>query len=228
MTITRNPVDESLRERSRSYSAPADAAARLTADDPQQSRMMTASRLCGNKVINHQNETLGQIDEIVVDVPRGRIAYAAMASGGFLGLGERLFAVPWTALRYDAGRECFIMDARKETFENAPVDNQCGSCLHVNAYSFLNVVAHDPLGLSAIHTRVEARDIEPYGSRVHFKVWARILPLLIAKQPVSKFPELALFTGTLRRIGCEAGRSMHLSWQARVAETAAAPAPLPV
>jgi sporulation protein YlmC with PRC-barrel domain len=85
-----------------------------------QPRLMTASKMCGNKVINPQNETLGQIDQIVIDVPRGRIAYAAMASGGFLGLGERLFAVPWTTLVYDAGRECFVMDARKEVFENAP------------------------------------------------------------------------------------------------------------
>lgn len=118
MPSTRTPVVEILRDRGPAFSAPADATP-LHNDDQQQSRMMTASRLCGNKVINHQNETLGQIDEVVIDVPRGRIAYAAMASGGFLGLGERLFAVPWTALRYDAGRECFTMDARKETFENA-------------------------------------------------------------------------------------------------------------
>jgi sporulation protein YlmC with PRC-barrel domain len=121
MTTTRHPVagpspgTGTLRERSATTpSAPG------ATDDAQPARMMTASRLCGNKVINHQNETLGQVDEIVIDLPSGRVAYAAMASGGFLGLGERLFAVPWTALRYDAGRECFLMDARKETFENAP------------------------------------------------------------------------------------------------------------
>jgi sporulation protein YlmC with PRC-barrel domain len=120
MTTTHTPVADSLRDRSSSYSAPADDTRLENKDEQQQSRMMTASRLCGNKVINLQNETLGQIDEVVIDVPRGRIAYAAMASGGFLGLGERMFAVPWTALRYDAGRECFTMDARKETFDNAP------------------------------------------------------------------------------------------------------------
>jgi sporulation protein YlmC with PRC-barrel domain len=120
MTTTRTPIAESLRERSPSSYGAVAAGRRVDQDDPQPARMMTASRLCGNKVINHQNETLGQIDEVVIDVPSGRVAYAAMASGGFLGLGERLFAVPWTALRYDAGRECFVMDARKETFENAP------------------------------------------------------------------------------------------------------------
>lgn len=88
------------------------------ADEPP--RMLTASKLLGSKVLNRQDETLGQIDDIVFDVPRGVIAYAAMASGGFLGLGERLFAVPWTALIYDAGRECFVINAQKESFEHAP------------------------------------------------------------------------------------------------------------
>jgi sporulation protein YlmC with PRC-barrel domain len=92
----------------------------LALGDDQQPRLMTASALCGNKVVNLQDETLGQIEEIVIDVPRGRIAYAAMGSGGFLGLGERLFALPWSVLRWDAGRQCFFMDARKALFENAP------------------------------------------------------------------------------------------------------------
>jgi sporulation protein YlmC with PRC-barrel domain len=118
MTNPQTPVTETSPAR-----VPVDGAAdgvRPLSSADQAPRLMTASKMCGNKVINQQNETLGQIDEIVIDVPRGRIAYAAMSSGGFLGLGERLFAVPWTALLYDAGRECFVMDARKDVFENAP------------------------------------------------------------------------------------------------------------
>jgi sporulation protein YlmC with PRC-barrel domain len=88
------------------------------ADEPP--RLMTASKLLGSKVLNRQDETLGQIDDIVFAVPRGSLAYAAMASGGILGLGERLFAVPWSALIYDAGRECFVLNAQKESFEHAP------------------------------------------------------------------------------------------------------------
>jgi sporulation protein YlmC with PRC-barrel domain len=91
-----------------------------TTIDDQAPRLMIAEHLCGNKVINRQDDVLGEIEEIVLDVPRGRVAYAAMASGGWLGLGERLFAVPWAALRYDAGRQCFVMDASKEVFDNAP------------------------------------------------------------------------------------------------------------
>ena len=79
MTITRTPTADALGERIPAYSDSAVAEPPL--GEPQAPRLMTASKMCGNKVLNRQNETLGQIDEIVVDVPRGRIAYAAMASG---------------------------------------------------------------------------------------------------------------------------------------------------
>jgi uncharacterized protein YrrD len=55
-------------------------------------RLMTADTLTGDKVINLQGETLGKIAEIMLDVPRGRVAYAVMSAGGFLGMGEKLFA----------------------------------------------------------------------------------------------------------------------------------------
>ena len=83
-------------------------------------RLMTASTLEGNRVINPQGETLGEIREIMLDVPRGRIAYAVMSSGGFLGLGDKLFALPFSALTLDTDRKCFILDAPKEKIETAP------------------------------------------------------------------------------------------------------------
>jgi hypothetical protein len=83
-------------------------------------RLMTASTLEGNKVINLQGETLGEIAEFMLDVPRGRVAYAVMSSGGFLGVGDKLFALPFSALTLDTDRKCFIIDAPKEKVEKAP------------------------------------------------------------------------------------------------------------
>jgi sporulation protein YlmC with PRC-barrel domain len=111
MTITRVPTAPPGQERETGVAV---------RDDDAAPRLLTTSRVCGSKVINQQDETLGEIGDVVIDMPRGRIAYAAMASGGLLGLGERRFTVPWSALRYDAGRESFVLDARKEIFENAP------------------------------------------------------------------------------------------------------------
>ena len=83
-------------------------------------RLMTAHTLTGDKVVNRAGDTLGSIDDIMLDVSLGRIAYAVMAAGGFMGLGEKLFAVPWSALTLDAERKCFLLDASKDTFRNAP------------------------------------------------------------------------------------------------------------
>jgi len=83
-------------------------------------RLMTASTLEGDPVLNLAGETLGKIDEIMLDVPTGRIAYAVMSSGGFLGMGDKLFAIPWRALTLDPTRKCFVLDADKSRFEEAP------------------------------------------------------------------------------------------------------------
>jgi sporulation protein YlmC with PRC-barrel domain len=83
-------------------------------------RLMTSSTLEGDEVVNTQGEKLGKIDEIMLDVPRGRIAYAVMSSGGFLGMGDKLFALPWSSLTLDTVRKCFVMDADKARFEKAP------------------------------------------------------------------------------------------------------------
>lgn len=82
--------------------------------------LLTASTLKGDPVVNLKDETLGHLEEIMLDVKSGRIAYAVMASGGFLGLGERLFAIPWSAMVADTERQCLVMDASKERFEKAP------------------------------------------------------------------------------------------------------------
>ena len=83
-------------------------------------RVMSASTLEGDTVVNREGEKLGTIDEIMLDVPTGRIAYAVLSSGGFLGVGDRLFAIPWRALTLDPENKCFILDVAKERLQLAP------------------------------------------------------------------------------------------------------------
>ena len=82
--------------------------------------VMAADTLEGDKVVNAKGEDLGTIEDIMIDVQRGRVAYAVMSCGGFAGLGEKLFAIPWSALTLDANRHCFVLDADRERFEKAP------------------------------------------------------------------------------------------------------------
>ena len=83
-------------------------------------RVLSAGALAGDKVRNSANEQLGSIEEIMIDIPSGRIAYAVLSFGGFLGLGNKLFAVPWSALRLDEREHEFVLDVDRKTLENAP------------------------------------------------------------------------------------------------------------
>jgi len=82
--------------------------------------LLTADTLEGNHVHNATGEHLGKIRDVMIDVPTGRIAYAVMASGGVMGIGGKLFALPWSALVLDADHHSFILDIEKERLENAP------------------------------------------------------------------------------------------------------------
>ncbi len=79
-----------------------------------------ASTLIGTTVKNVQNETLGDVDNILLDLASGRIVAVVVSSGGFLGMGDELSAVPPTALRFSADRKTLQLDASKEMLSNAP------------------------------------------------------------------------------------------------------------
>jgi sporulation protein YlmC with PRC-barrel domain len=83
-------------------------------------RVAGASTLMGDNVHNSAGENLGTIEEIMLDVPTGRIAYAVLSFGGFLGLGNKLFAVPWGALTLDEREHEFILNVDKKQLQNAP------------------------------------------------------------------------------------------------------------
>ncbi|HJV83695.1 PRC-barrel domain-containing protein [Noviherbaspirillum sp.] len=82
--------------------------------------VMAADTLQGDKVINSRGENLGEIEDIMLDVPSGRVAYAVLSFGGVMGIGDKLFAVPWSALTLDADQKCFVLDIDKDRLKNAP------------------------------------------------------------------------------------------------------------
>jgi sporulation protein YlmC with PRC-barrel domain len=82
--------------------------------------LMGADTLNGNEVYNHKDEDLGDIKEIMLNMRTGRVSYAVLSFGGFLGLGEKLFAVPWDALKLDTENKRFVLNVDKERLENAP------------------------------------------------------------------------------------------------------------
>lgn len=83
-------------------------------------RLMGADTLIGNSVYNHQDESLGDIKEIMLDMRSGQISYAVLEFGGFLGMGTKLFAVPWQALTLDTIEKRFVLKINKERLDDAP------------------------------------------------------------------------------------------------------------
>ncbi|MGF6408928.1 sporulation protein YlmC with PRC-barrel domain [Paraburkholderia sp. MM5482-R2] len=82
--------------------------------------VMAAATLKGNTVLSADGDDVGKIKEIMLDVRTGRVAYAVLASGGFLGIGSKLLAIPWCMLTLDTSRECFVLSASSEQIRNAP------------------------------------------------------------------------------------------------------------
>lgn len=83
-------------------------------------RVLSATTIIGEKVVNTAGEHLGNIKELMIDLDGGLIAYAVLSFGGFLGLGDKLFAIPWEALTVDTENHSLILDVDKEVLKDAP------------------------------------------------------------------------------------------------------------
>lgn len=82
--------------------------------------VLSAGSLTGDKVKNDLGEDLGKIEEIMIDLQRGVVAYAVVSFGGFLGMGDKLFAVPWGAMKLDLEDKAFILNVEKDVLKEAP------------------------------------------------------------------------------------------------------------
>jgi sporulation protein YlmC with PRC-barrel domain len=83
-------------------------------------RSLSASTLEGDRVRNMQGEDLGKVSEIMLDVQSGCVSYVVLSHGGLLGMGDKLFAIPWNAMTLDMDNHEFVLDISRERLENAP------------------------------------------------------------------------------------------------------------
>lgn len=125
--------------------------------------VMAAATLDGNKVVSSDGEHVGKISDIMIDVRSGRVAYAVLSEGGFLGMGNTLHAIPWNALTLDTAEKCFRVDLPAQRIKDDPgfdkdhwpsmADATWGTELHGyynrRPYWAGTGAASDPLGRSA-------------------------------------------------------------------------------
>ena len=95
-----------------------------TGDDTQQNvstpegRNLTAKTLIGNRVKNVQGEALGKVEDLMLDLEAGRIAYAVVNYGGVMGVGNKLFAVPWSAFTLDTDDHTFVLEVERDVLDS--------------------------------------------------------------------------------------------------------------
>ncbi len=83
-------------------------------------KFLTATSIIGDKVLNPKGEHLGTINNIMIELGTGKIEYVVVEFGGFLGVGEKYFALPYSLLKLDAKNEVFIFDQSADILKNAP------------------------------------------------------------------------------------------------------------
>jgi len=82
--------------------------------------LIAAEKINGTNVYNLKGEKLGTVVDIMIDRVRGRAIYAVMSFGGFLGMGEKYFPLPWANLKYDARQNGYVVNLDKKLLEGAP------------------------------------------------------------------------------------------------------------
>jgi hypothetical protein len=83
-------------------------------------RVIAAAKVQGTSVTNPAHENLGSIRDVVLDKYDGEVRYAVLQFGGFLGMGSKLFALPWELLHYDEEEDAYVLDISKDILKAAP------------------------------------------------------------------------------------------------------------
>jgi sporulation protein YlmC with PRC-barrel domain len=81
--------------------------------------LLSASSLMHTEVVNRDDQEIGEIKELMIDLGTGRVAYAVLSFGGFMGLGDKLFAIPWALLQINTDKEHFVLNVSKDLLESA-------------------------------------------------------------------------------------------------------------
>lgn len=88
--------------------------------DRERPRVLSAGTLKGDRVVNPQGEDLGKVEEFMIDLQNGCVSYMVLSFGGIAGMGDKLFAIPWSRLTVDTDRHVLVLNMSKEELKSAP------------------------------------------------------------------------------------------------------------
>jgi hypothetical protein len=84
------------------------------------SNLISSDKVEGTAVYDRRGEKLGSIHSMMIDKVSGKVTYAVMSFGGFLGIGDRYHPLPWQVLTYDTGQGGYVVDLDRRKLEGAP------------------------------------------------------------------------------------------------------------
>lgn len=82
--------------------------------------LIAAKRVQGTSVYNTALEKLGSVEDVMIDKATGRIAYAVLSFGGFWGIGDRFYPLPWEKLAFNTEMGGYVVDIDRDVLEGAP------------------------------------------------------------------------------------------------------------
>ena len=82
--------------------------------------LISSRRIEGTEVWNRTDGKLGTIHSLMIEKRRGKVAYALLSFGGFLGIGQRVHPVPWDMLRYDPAFDAYMVELGYDQLKSAP------------------------------------------------------------------------------------------------------------
>lgn len=91
-----------------------------TSDTQETYSLISSDKVEGTAVRRPNGDKIGEIERIMIDKRSGKVAYAVMSFGGFLGMGENYFPVPWQKLHYNTSLDAYELDMTEEQLNGAP------------------------------------------------------------------------------------------------------------
>lgn len=85
-----------------------------------ENRFLQTTDIPGTSVYDGRHAEIGAVDDLVVDTMTGKVRYAVLSFGGFLGLGKTQYDVPWTALKWDSELEGYVTGITEDQLQSSP------------------------------------------------------------------------------------------------------------
>jgi PRC-barrel domain len=120
-------------------------------------KLISTDKVAGTNVYNTLGDTLSAIHDLMIDKATGKVAYALMSVGGFLGIGNQYYPLPWSHLKYDTNLGGYVVNLDKRRLEGAPaydVGTESAGATDLTKARFTTITEWGPTGPKATDNEI--------------------------------------------------------------------------